>query len=373
MILRSFRYTYTAFKFITAAAVLLLAAVAQLAAQSSSAQLILPAALSSAQLQAFPDALAVRSEFLSQVVTATPSLALRFRPVYRNTAHGRIRVSVEREGDKFFVLFQYERDGEYPYAAKGNIIIQRAVSTGYIENIKWVLSDDGRNYVSLSARNERTLVDYVVAGVVVNRAVSVNVMIYYFLLQPFSHLHSSLQRAINWKLAFPPTGPDSSLSLMEGLRALPRGTAALSGALAELVHAAANPERLGAYLQKTGRPLSEFAELVQLPFAQQADPSDPRVHAVQAIPVWMADSGFSLAALPAVLPFETGRLFLALVNCKEGHPSRNLLLLPWVAENGEYRLFCYDAVSRTEFTVEELIEACAINQLRLFSLPLLTP
>ncbi|TFG80477.1 MAG: hypothetical protein E4H20_11025, partial [Spirochaetales bacterium] len=141
-----------------------------------------------AALNAFPDFLQVRSDFLSALVTTPISTALSFKTAYRTTTFGKVRISAEQSGQSLFILFLRERDGAYPYDTRGNIIVKRDVATGFLQQIKWVLSDDGLSWISLTPRNERTLVDYVVGASVVRSGLSVSAIVYNFLMQPFTYL-----------------------------------------------------------------------------------------------------------------------------------------------------------------------------------------
>lgn len=306
--------------------------------QASAVELRRPAAANAAQLQTFPDYLNIRSEFLSAVVTAAPANALRFAPAIRNSPHGRVRVSVEREGAVFYVLFLLERDGGFPHSGRGNIIIRRAADTGFIQQIKWMLSDDGRSYLRLTANNERTIVDYVVGGSLVNSGVSVNSLIYYFLIQPFSHLHSQLQARINWQLVFnQPDQTPGGVSLLEAFNAAASGR------------------------------LEEYSGLV---FNQAAGLADPREHGpVLNLPAWQPDFGYPLHLLRTILNFEVGTLFAADLRLGSGSAPQRLLLVPTRPGPGLYQLLAWDLASRTAVDLEELIAAKPEASLRLYRLP----
>ncbi|MBN2874987.1 MAG: hypothetical protein JXM71_07820, partial [Spirochaetales bacterium] len=86
----------------------IIALAVSLSTQNATAQ------VTAAALSSFPDFLKVRAEFLSSAITAAPATALSFKPRFRDTAAGRVRVSVEAAGGSLFVLFLLERDGGYP-------------------------------------------------------------------------------------------------------------------------------------------------------------------------------------------------------------------------------------------------------------------
>jgi hypothetical protein len=182
-------------------------------------------AASAEALRQFPDFQQVRSEFLSAVVTAPATTALAFKTVTRTTAAGTVRVSVERSGASFYVMFLRQQDGEYPYGNTGNIIVKRDVATGFMQQIKWFLSDDGLSFITLTPRNERTLVDYVVAGSVVRSGFAVNQLVYYFFLQPFTYLHTMTRASMDWTMVL--GTPDVAGSTAEALGQLQNRPAAV--------------------------------------------------------------------------------------------------------------------------------------------------
>lgn len=349
---------------------LMLGSAAHAYSQTSPQDLRRAAGVANNLLQNFPDYLSIRSEFLSQVVTAAPVNAFRFRSAVRSSPFGRIRVSLEREDASFFVLFQRERDGDFPYASRGNIIIKRATSTGYIQNIKWFLSDDGNSYLSMTANNERTQIDYVVAGIVVNRNVSVNTMIYYFLIQPFSFLHNTLRPLINWTLVFAANGPAESLELANRLRNTELYAPVAGSALAALLRGTVNLAELDTYLLYGGTQSSDFRELTGVGLGAYMQAGDERDRGrIAEIAAWKADSGYEAVALPYLIGLETGRLFLAVINCSNGLPNRNLLVIPYTEGDGSYSIFIWDPTARKEVSVSGYLESCTGAQLRLFSLP----
>jgi len=326
-----------------------------------------PAGASSALVQAFPDFLALRSELLSQVITANPTVALRFPTTQRTTPNGPLRITVERVGDVFYVMFLYGRDGAFPYSARGNIIIKRAANTGYIQAIKWLLSDDGRSYLYLTPNNERTLIDYVVDGVVVNRGLTANTLIYYFLLQPFSFLHDSLRAQLNWRLVLAERGPAASLTMMDAIAELPANRVQADAVEPEaaLLYAAANPEAMEAYLRLVNQPVDSFRELTVLPLPTRIASSDERGRGtVVDNAAWSASAGFPAGSLRQVVGLWAGRAFLLL------EASGRYLVIPWQAANGNRELFIWDLTRHQPLPIGSTPDAWPTDSFRLFEIPM---
>ena len=157
-----------------------------------------------AVLAAFPDFLPVRAEFLSSVITATPARALAFKPTYRDTPR-RADPRIGREG-RGLVLRDVPsgaRRRRIRYGSRGNVIIKRDATTGYVTHVLWYLSDDGMSWISLTPKNERTLVDYVVAGSLVTRRVyRLPALSTIFSPTPSCYLYDVTRVGLDWSLVF---------------------------------------------------------------------------------------------------------------------------------------------------------------------------
>lgn len=321
-----------------------------------------------AALQAFPDFLNVRSEFLSAVVTAPAATALNFRTAFRDTPAGRIRVSVERQGQSFYVLFLRERDGAYPYAGRGNIIIKRSAVTNFIQQIKWILSDDGLSWVSLTPRNEQTLVDYVVGGSLVRSALVVRNLLYSFFMQPFRFLHDVTRSGLDWRLSLGPEAPASQAAFAEALGS-PTGPAA--GPAAALARAAINFTTIDAYLSAIGAS-SVLPEEEKTPIAaQQSQFADERESGPYRASAWSAERGLSLGASSAVMLSRMAEraVFIGFVDSVDGRYPYKLVLVPYSQLRGGYAIAAYDAEAKRFMNWGDFVRSRPEASIRLFRLP----
>ncbi len=315
-------------------------------------------------LAAFPDYLAVRSEFLSAVVTAPSATASAFKTVYRDTASGRVRVSVELEGQQLYVLFLRERDGAYPYGSLGNIIVRRDATTNFIRQIKWMLSDDGLSWISLTPNNERTIVDYVVGGSVVRSGLSVSSLLYYFFLQPFKHLHDLTRDSLDWSLVLG----------APGAAGLPRFAAEISasrGSAAALLRASLDFSGANAYIATSSHKGALPEEELKPAFAQSAVIADGRETAKPKAVAWSAERGLPLSAATAVMlsRLADGSVFLGYVDSGDGRYPYKLVLLPYRTERGSYAIFAFDAEARRALDWGELVRSRSDGYIRLIRLP----
>ncbi|HAE23674.1 MAG TPA: hypothetical protein DCG47_15355 [Spirochaetaceae bacterium] len=312
----------------------------------------------------FPDYLAVRSEFLSAVVTAPAATASAFKTVYRDTASGRVRVSVEREGQQLYVLFLRERDGAYPYGSQGNIIVRRDATTNFIRGIKWVLSDDGLSWISLTPNNERTIVEYVVGGSVVRSGLSVSSLLYYFFLQPFIHLHDMTRTTLDWTLVLGEPGA-------AGLPRFAADIAASRGSAAALVRSSLDFSYVSTNIAASSLRTALPEEETKPAFAQSAVMADGRETAKAKAAVWSAERGLPLAAATAVMlsRLADGSVFLGYVDSGDGRYPYKLVLFPYRTERGSYALFAFDAESRKAMDWGDLVRSRSDGYIRLIRLP----
>jgi hypothetical protein len=346
-------------------AVLLAGSIFPVSAQAASAE----------ALRQFPDFPQVRSEFLSAVVTAHANTALAFKGATRNTSVGTVRVSVEREGASFYVMFLRERNGEYPYGNTGNIIVKRDVSTGFMQQIKWFLSDDGLSFITLTPRNERTLVDYVVAGSVVRSGFAINQLIYYFFLQPFSYLHTMTRASIDWSLVLGSVD-ESAMPAWEALAKSAgqtgSGTPSSWTAYGALQAAARDVSRVGYYLPYSTNPEAGAVEPPAPLYPSIVSLEDERATVLAATPEWKNDGSLPILAAGALIHagIQDGKAFIAHFDRSDGRVPLKLAVIPYREASGSYRFGVVDAESGKTLDWASLVRSRPEAWLRLVSLPL---
>lgn len=331
-------------------------------------------AASAEALLQFPDFQQVRSEFLSAVVTAPAHTALAFKSATRTTSAGTVRISVERSGSSFYVMFLRQRGGEYPYGNTGNIIVKREVSTGFMQQIKWFLSDDGLSFITLTPRNERTFVDYVVAGSVVRSGFAVNQLVYYFFMQPFSYLHTMTRTVIDWTLIL--GSPDSARSKAEALTVAAgqtgSGTPGSWTPFGSLLSAGRDLSRVGSYLMFSADPGAGTVEHSSPLYPSVASTEDERETIIATVPAGRLDGSLPILAAGALIHagINDGKAFIAHLDRSDGRVPLKLVIIPFRVANGTYSFGVVDAESGKPIDWGSLVRSRPEAWLRLVSLPL---
>lgn len=328
-----------------------------------------------AGIKGFPDFLSVRSEFLSSVVTADPSRALAFQPAYRDGPYGRVRVSVVQDSAAFHVLFQLQRDGDYPLATRGNLIVDRQFKTGYITRIAWCLGDDGKSWILLTPNNERTIVDYIVAGTVLRGNYRISSLIYVFLTNPFKYLYDMTQAGIDWSPIIGGTVGSASTPGSASLAADLAGHLAagrLDAAALALLHSAVDFSKVGEYLGVIG------AEASMQP-VEETSPKGTQILSFQggmpakSVPArsYRPDRGLPVECVAAVLASgaATGSVYIGILEGQAGSPPQKLVSVPHFDGGGGYRIVTIDAATRQSVNLSAALEQHADGYMRLFRLP----
>lgn len=330
---------------------------------SPSAQAVVPAT----SIKAFPDFLSLRSEFLSQAITAPPARALSFKPVVRTTPAGRVRVSVEQEGDYFFVMFLRERDGAYPYGSRGNVIIKRDVAKGFVTRVIWYLSDDGASFVSLTPKNERTIVDYVVGGAVARSNLMISRLVYQLFTGSFSALHGATASALDWSLVLGQPGPAGAAGFAESMTG-----AAPSSESSALVDAAADFGAAWRYLALAGAGEAQPVELTDSGRERAAVLADARDPGYAPLRPWTEKAGLPVEALMALMieGIGSGNAYIALLEAGKGVGPSAVAVVPFRRDDGSYELAAVEAGSRKAVSLAELLAERPGASARLFMLPL---
>jgi hypothetical protein len=261
-----------------------------------------------------------------------------------------------------------QRNGKYPLGSRGNIVIDRQIKTGYITRIAWCLSDDGQSWIMLTPNNERTIVDYVVAGSFVRGNYRISSLIYVFLANPFMYLYDMTKAGIDWTPIM--------------------GSSSASGGAADLATnlASAHPDSSGLALMRSATDSSRVADYLGLVGAdasvqltEEVAPMGSQILAldggmpVRLIPArpYRPDRGLPVESAAAVMVdgAASGNVYIGILDGGAGSQPLKLAMVPFEDESGAYRIVTVDAVKRQTVDLSTLMSQRAGSWIRLFGLP----
>jgi len=164
--------------------------------------------ISSHPLKLIPDHQVARERFQSDLLTAHPSVALAFKARGVDTAEGRSEISVEREGDFFFIRIASKSEAELE--SPGDYVIRRDVKTSFVSDIKVILDEGGSRYILLRPKGQQTSMDIVVEGRKLYSAVRLNIPMYYLLARPLETIGDLAGTKVDWAsvLSAPASKPE---------------------------------------------------------------------------------------------------------------------------------------------------------------------
>ena len=105
-----------------------------------------------------PDNSAARRQLFSLLQAPVSQISVRDEQVIQSRfAETPVRFEIERQGEKLYLIFKNERQGDYPLIGSGNVIIRRSLVTGDIEQVKIFLDDIGALVMRITPLGRRSL------------------------------------------------------------------------------------------------------------------------------------------------------------------------------------------------------------------------
>jgi hypothetical protein len=173
------------------AAALVAAAPALSAGNPGLANLALPGDL---PLARFPDSASLRSRLLARKAT-----------VHTNE-FGSFRLSTVKAGEAFYVLLSARKGGDYPAYSQGSWIIKRSMADGRFLQAKVFLRSDPGCFIRLFPNGDRSLMDVVLYGAVLNKDIPLPVNFDRLLSMPLSTIEAWTEASVDWGLYSPHPG-----------------------------------------------------------------------------------------------------------------------------------------------------------------------
>ncbi|MBL8967428.1 MAG: hypothetical protein JNG85_10475 [Spirochaetaceae bacterium] len=210
-----------------------LAAAGAAAAPAAPAAARLPALGGDTPLDRFPESDDLRTSLWKGFFAAPRDAALAAAPRTVGNEYGSWRFSPLRSGDAFYLVLAPERGGAYPLYGQGSWIVKRAADNGRFLQAKVFLRSDPGVFLRLYPAGERSRLDLVVYGGVVNREVPLPVPFERLLVSSMADIAAWSKDSVDWSLLSPRPGLYAGIRrLAEGIRArLPGLRYAEDGAL----------------------------------------------------------------------------------------------------------------------------------------------
>jgi hypothetical protein len=252
------------------------------------------------------------------------------------------------------------------------MIIERDAKTGYVTHVLWYLSDDGMSWISLTPSNERTLVDFVVAGSLVRSGYPVRKLIYYFFTNSFLYLYDVTKPGLEWSLVFgQPSREAGSSQQAVATLAEELSSGSVSGAAGELLRAARDFTTIGRYLALSGAAGGAPIEETGTPYAKLLSSTDDRSPELAKAQAWKADRGLAVEAAAGIVVggITDGSVYIAFVEGTQDTAPAKLVVVPYRNEQGSYVILAVDADTGRQVDFAELVRGRHGAMLRLFRLP----
>ncbi|MFP4430247.1 MAG: hypothetical protein ACLFPV_03255 [Spirochaetaceae bacterium] len=130
-------------------------------------------------------------------------LGFRNRIVRQQSVPTRVRVSVERQNDSFYLVFANQIGDDYPIYSRGSYIIKRSMVDGSFVQFKVFLQSDPGFFARVFPDGERSVMDLYLAGSRVYSGIVLPSSFEELLIAPFSQIVSQTRGLVRWDLVYP--------------------------------------------------------------------------------------------------------------------------------------------------------------------------
>jgi hypothetical protein len=182
-----------------AAAALFLAASAWAAGLSPP----LPALGGDRELSAFPESAKLRAGLYARWLAGSRDEVLAGKPFVLTNEYGDFRFSSTRSGDAFYVILAAAKGRDFPLYSQGTWIVKRSVSDGSFIQAKVFLRSDPGCFIRVYPDGQRSRMDLVLYGAVLNKEVSLPVGFDEILASPLSDIVGWSRDSVEWSLFSP--------------------------------------------------------------------------------------------------------------------------------------------------------------------------
>jgi len=154
-------------------------------------------------LGAFPDSGSLRASLYDKVLAAPRAEVLRLKPSVYENEYGRFRLSTESTKEAFYLILSASRGGDYPVWAQGSWVIKRDMADGRFLQAKVFLRSDPGCFLRIFPSGERSLMDVVLYGAVLNKDVVLPASFDKVIASPLGTLVAWTKDLVDWRLWSP--------------------------------------------------------------------------------------------------------------------------------------------------------------------------
>jgi hypothetical protein len=159
----------------------------------------------------FPDSASLRAPLYGSVIAGPRDEVLGRKPAVYTNEYGSWRLSTEKTADAFYLVLSPKRGADYPAFAQGSWIIKRSLADGRFLQAKVFLRSDSGCFIRLYPNGERSLMDIVLYGAVLNRGIPLPVDFDTLVVTPMKTMVAWTEASFDWSLFSPHPGDYSEL------------------------------------------------------------------------------------------------------------------------------------------------------------------
>ena len=164
-----------------------------------------------AVLEDFPDSASLRAPLYGSVLAGPRDEVLARKPAVYTNEYGSWRLATEKTADAFYLVLSPKRGADYPAFAQGSWIIKRSLADGRFLQAKVFLRSDTGCFIRLYPNGERSLMDLVLYGAVLNKGIPLPVDFDTLVAAPMKSIVAWTGAAVDWSLFSPHPGDYSEL------------------------------------------------------------------------------------------------------------------------------------------------------------------
>jgi hypothetical protein len=157
-------------------------------------------------LDRFPDSASIRAWLYADVLAGPRDSVLARKPAVYSNEYGNFRVSTEKSADAFYVILAPAKGGDFPVWAQGSWIIKRSLADGRFLQAKVFLRSDPGTFLRIFPNGDRSLMDVVVYGAVLNTDVPLPVNFDQALGSSMASIVQWSRSIVGWDLFSPHPG-----------------------------------------------------------------------------------------------------------------------------------------------------------------------